>query len=269
MRSHTFLLVTATRQCLIPLGFLALGLCLVPEALQGQGPGRNPEETDQAESFIPERITPGHFAPLKEHSPFLRTLDLSQSLIITGVARIDDEPVATLLDLETSRTSVVSRNKVSPEGWQLVEVKGNASDIETLTARIKMAGGSEIFTVRYEKAPTPVRGGAGVMVSTRIGNGSPGGGTGPHGGPDPRVLTPDQLTDARNAARNIRDGFKADGYGDNQVIPPEVVSKISRLTVEQREGINVKMYEYRNRGLGMQERQQIYNRMLDQTLERR
>jgi hypothetical protein len=163
----------------------------------------------------------------------------------------------------------VSKNEVSPEGWQLVEVLGDPSDIETLTAKIKIAGGTGIFSIRYEKSPPPVKGAAGVMVSNRVGNGTAGGGTGPHGGPDPRVLTPDQMTDARNAARNIRDGFKADGYGDNETIPPEVVSKISRLSVDQRESINVKMYEYRNRGLGMPERKQIYNRMLDQTLERR
>jgi len=262
-------LMIATSQRLIPLCALAAGVFLGQVELAAQGSGFDMPAGSETESFLPERVTPNHFAPLRQHSPFLRTLDLSQSLIITGVARIDDEPVATLLDLETSKTSVVSRKSVSPEGWQLVEVKGNLSDIETLTARIKIAGGSEIFTVRYEKAPPPANGGTGTAGSGRIGNGSPGGGTGPHGGPDPRVLTPDQLTDARNAARNIREGFKADGYGDNQVIPPEVVSKISRLSVEQREEINVKMYEYRNRGLGMQERQQIYNRMLDQTLQRR
>jgi len=269
MSGHNTLLVIAICQRLTPLCALVAGLFFVPAEMEAQGPEPTAEPGAKTESFLPDRVTSNHFAPLRQHSPFLRTLDLSQSLIITGVARIDDEPVATLLDLETSRTSVVSRNTVSPEGWQLVEVKGDLSDIETLTARIKMAGGSEIFTVRYEKAPPPARGGVGGTGSGRIGNGSPGGGTGPHGGPDPRVLTPDQLTDARNAARNIREGFKADGYGDNQTIPPEVVSKISRLSVEQREQINVKMYEYRNRGLGMQERQQIYNRMLDQTLERR
>ena len=223
-----------------------------------------------AESFgLPDRVTEEHFAPLKQHSPFLRTLDLSKSLIITGVARINDEPVATLLDLETRRASVVSRKSVSPEGWQLVEVNGNPSDIETLTAKIRMAGGSETFSIRYEKSPPPAKGIAGATVSNGIGNGSSGGGTGPHGGPDPRVLTPDQMTDARNGARNISGGFQADGYGDRQTIPPEVVSKLSRLSVDQREGINVKMYEYRNRGLGMPERQQIYNRMLDQELGRR
>jgi len=222
------------------------------------------------ESFgLPDQVTDAHFSALRQQSPFLRTLDLSKSLIITGVARIDDEPVATLLDLESSRTFVVSRNAVSSEGWQLVEMRGNLSDIETLTARIKSSGGSEIFSIRYEKSPPPARSSPGVMVSNKVGNGTSGGGTGPHGGSDPRVLTPDQMNDARSAARNITAGFQADGYGDKQTIPAEVVSKISRLSVEQREGVNVKMYEYRNRGLGMPERQQIYNRLLDQTLERK
>jgi hypothetical protein len=253
--------VNAIRLSLSPLGILLAGILLSPGELRAQDAA--------AVAVLPGRVTDDHFAALRTHSPFLRTLDLSRSLVITGLARIDDEPVATLLDLDTSKTSIVTRNAESPEGWQLVEVSGNLSDLESLTAKIKMAGGTEIFSIRYEKTPIPTRGPAGAVVSNRVGNGTAGGGTGPHGGPDPRVLTPDQMNDARNAARNVTQGFKADGYGDNQTIPPEVVSKISRLTVEQRESINVKMYEYRNRGLGMPERQQIYNRMLDQAVDRR
>ena len=264
--------MNAIRQRLGLLGSVASGALLLPLAALSEEPVPTPtaEGLRETPSFaLPDQVTEDHFAALKQHSPFQRTLDLSKSLIITGVARIADAPVATLLDLETSKTSVVSTDTVSPEGWQLVEVNGNLSDIETLTAKIKMSGGGEIFSIRYEKAPAQTKGPNGVMVSNRIGNGTPGGGTGPHGGPDPRVLTPDQLNDARNAARNIKEGFKADGYGDNQVIPSEVVSKISRLSIEQRESINVKMYEYRNRGLGMPERQQIYNRLLDEAVRRR
>ncbi|MEM6915861.1 MAG: hypothetical protein AAF491_04770 [Verrucomicrobiota bacterium] len=186
---------------------------------------------------------------------------MSNSLILTGVARIEENMVATMFDRETRETIVVSE-KGNARGWQLVEVKGDEADIESLTAQIRVAG-AEVVSVRYEKAPPGVIGVQGVRVSTRIGDGTPGGGTGPHGGPDPRVLTPDQLADARNAARNIREGFQADGYADQQTIPPEVVSKISKLSVSQRESINVKMFEYRNRGVGMRERIQIYNRLLD------
>ena len=82
-------------------------------------------------------------------------------------------------------------------------------------------------------------------------------------------MTPDQLADARKGARDIRGGFQADGYADNQAIPPGVINKLNRLSVQQREAVNVKMFEYRNRGLGMKERQGIYNKLLDQQLERR
>ncbi|MBP6603801.1 MAG: hypothetical protein KA250_18445 [Verrucomicrobiales bacterium] len=258
----------------IPLCFLIAGAFLVPAEVTAQGlvSGGTSERVARSESepsILPSDLTNDYFTALKEHSPFLRTLDVSKSLILTGIARIDEEPVAAFLDLETGKRFVVSKNEINPEGWQLVEVLGNPTDIETLTAKIKIAGGSGIFSIRYEKSPPPMKGGPAVMVSNRIGNGSSGGGTGPHGGPDPRILTPDQMKDARNAAHNIREGFQADGYGDKETIPPEVVSKISRLSVDQRESINVKMYEYRNRGLGMPERQKIYNKMLDQTLERR
>jgi len=264
--------VTVPCQCPLPLGgFLSCILLFAGEvSAQSATPPATSGAVTSPDSFgLPQAVTEAHFTALKRHSPFLRTLDLSKSLIITGVARIGNEPVATLLDLESSKTSVVSRDAVNSEGWQLVEVNGNLSDIQTLTAKIKMRGGSEIFSIRYEKAPQIVKAPAGVIVSNKVGNGTPGGGTNPHGGPDPRVLTPDQMNDARNAARNIREGFRADGYGDNQTIPPEVVSKISRLSIEQRESINVKMYEYRNRGLGMPERQQIYNRLLDQAVGQR
>lgn len=217
--------------------------------------------------ILPGPVSGRNFSDLREQSPFHRHLNLSRSLVLTGVARIDEDMVATMLDLETFQSYLVS-GETNTEGWQLVEVRGDRSDIESLTVRIRV-GGAEVFSVRYEETPVPAKGIKGVMVSTRIGNGSAGGGTGPHGGPDPRILTPDQLEDARNAARNIRDGFQADGYPDKQSIPPEVVSKVSRLTVSQRESVNVKMFEYRNRGLGLPERQAIYNRLLDREISRR
>lgn len=223
--------------------------------------------SDSPADSLPVPVTRDDFAELREHSPFLRTLNVSRSLILTGVARIEGDTIATLYDFESRQSYVVSQ-EASPEGWQLVEVKGDQSDLETLTARVKVAG-AEVISIRYDEAPATTAGSSSVQVSTRIGDGSRGGGTGPHGGPDPRVLTPDQLADARNAARNVREGFQADGYGDNQTIPREVVEKASRLSVDQRESINVKMFEYRNRGLGMQQRQKIYNGLLDRATKGR
>lgn len=228
---------------------------------------RPPADSGLRSKYLPSAVNEDSFSALREHSPFLRTLNLSESLILTGMARIEDETVATVLDLNTSTSYLVS-GETNPEGWQLVEMKGDESDLETLTARIRVAG-AEVVSVRYEKAPPSAHGIRGVRVSNRIGDGTRGGGTGPHGGPDPRVLTPDQLSDARNAARNIRDGFQADGYPNNSTVPPEVVSKISQLSIQQRESINVKMFEYRNRGLGMPERRKIYNDLLDRAVRSR
>lgn len=257
--------------CPIPLCLLAASVLWAPVDLPAQT-GDSTTSVEMAaigeSSILPVGITDDNFAALRERSPFFRTLDISGSLILTGIARIEDETVATLLDLETHTTHVVSKSGTNQDGWQLMEVKGDSSDLQSLTAKIKISGGAGIVSIRYEKSPPPVKVMNGVLVSTRIGNGTAGGGTNPHGGPDPRVLTPDQLADAQKAAREVRTGFKADGYGDNEAIPPDVVSKVSRLSVQQREGINVKMYEYRNRGLGMTERKKIYNSLLDQELKR-
>ncbi|MEC8826401.1 MAG: hypothetical protein VXX36_11515, partial [Verrucomicrobiota bacterium] len=73
-----------------------------------------------------------------------------------------------------------------------------------------------------------------------------------------------QLADAKRGAYDIRGRFQADGYGENEKVPDHVISKLARLSVEQWESVDIKMFEYRNRGLGMRERQGIYNRFLYQ-----
>ncbi len=271
-------MIAFPRQCLVPFFALVAGAFVVPLSVSAQDAvaavttrGDGVGELDLPGSALPGNglpaaVTEENYSALLGQSPFLRSLNLSESLILTGYARIADDTVATVLDLETRQSFVLSQRETHPDGWQLVEVKGDHTDVESLTARIRVAGGAEVVSIRYEKAPPAAGGIKGAVVSTRVGNGTPGGGTGPHGGPDPRVLTPDQLADARKAARNVRDGFQADGYGDRETIPPEIVSKISRLSVQQREQINVKMYEYRNRGLGMPERKQIYHNLLDREL---
>lgn len=247
----------------------ALAACALGVPVHGSG--QDPHEAAPAprrpvSEYLPAPISGDAFAELRERSPFQRTLDLSGSFILTGMARIEQNTLATLFDLDTRESFVVS-GETNSEGWQLVEITGDPTDLETVTARIR-ASGAGLVSIRYQKPPADARPIGRVRVSRRIGDGSRGGGTGPHGGPDPTVLTPDQLSDARNAARNIRDGFQADGYGNNEPVPEEVVRKLSRLSVPQREAVNVKMFEYRNRGLGMRERRGIYNGLLDRELGR-
>ncbi|MDA7926885.1 hypothetical protein N9B21_02490, partial [Verrucomicrobiales bacterium] len=200
-----------------------------------------------------------NIAMLKESSPFLRSIGLSEAIVVTGIAQIEDGVYATLFNMETQESYLVGE-EANSEGWQLVDIRGDQSDLESVTARIKVAG-SDIVSIRYEKLPEKAfkRG----PVSTK--RSSSGGGTGPHGGPDPRVLTKDQMDDAKRGAHNYREGFLADGYPDKP--PPSTVAKLSRLSSKQREAINIKMYEYRNRGLGLPERAKIYEGILDKTLQ--
>jgi hypothetical protein len=66
---------------------------------------------------------------------------------------------------------------------------------------------------------------------------------------------------------NYREGFASDGYPSQP--PPEMVEKLSRLSVGQRENINREMMNLRNRGLGMSERRQIYENLVNRASQDR
>ncbi len=227
-------------------------------SLSNKVQGQSPSEVGNS-SVLPEPVTEANVSMLKEQSPFLRSIGLSESIVVTGIAQIEDGVFATLFNVETQESFLVGE-EANTEGWQLVDIRGDQSDLESVTARIKVAG-SEIVSIRYEKLSSKAfqRG----PVSKK--RSSSGGGTGPHGGPDPRVLTKDQMDDAKRGAQNYREGFLADGYADKP--PASTVAKLSRLSTKQRESINIKMYEYRNRGLGLPERAKIYEGILDKTLK--
>jgi len=101
-----------------------------------------------AVSDLPVAITTVHFRELMENSPFTRSLNLSDSLILTGVARFDGKPIATLMDRETKQTYVIS-DVPNPQGWKMVDISSGA-DLETVMAKISVAGG-EVVTVRFDE----------------------------------------------------------------------------------------------------------------------
>ncbi len=187
-------------------------------------------------------------------SPFTRSLGVSDSLILTGVARFDSEVFATVLDTKTMESQVVSQ-RPNGEGWQLIDVGGDPARKQTWSATIQVRGG-EVVHVRYqEPPPRPARGSSG-----------PGGSSGGFGGSAP-PLTSSQVEEAKRAALNYREGFNADGYPRQP--PPEMVEKLSRLSVGQREDINRQMFGFRNRGLGMEERRRIYEDMVNRATQGR
>ena len=74
-----------------------------------------------------------------------------------------------------------------------------------------------------------------------------------------------QLEEAKKAARNYKEGFSSDGYPDKP--PAEVVKKLQKIGQDQRESINRRMMELRNRGMGMDDRRRIYNDMVDRSAQ--
>ena len=60
---------------------------------------------------------------------------------------------------------------------------------------------------------------------------------------------------------NYKEGFTSDGYPNAP--PPEMLQKLSRLSVGQREDINRQMLGLRNQGLGMDERRKIYENLVE------
>jgi hypothetical protein len=191
----------------------------------------------------PAPVLAGDFTALTANSPFLRSLDLSQSLILTGIARIEGDLYATLFDRESRQTHIVSKS-ANVIGWRMVEVSGNSSDLETVTARIAVSSG-EVFTVRFDEN------------QLKPGEGKPGGGPGPAPG-QPASDSP---------ANNYREGIRGDGFRGPP--PPEIVEKMSRLTEGQREKMILRIQELREKNpeISSEERRTIFNRMLDRELE--
>ena len=210
-------------------------------------------DADQDDGAIPRMVNLEEFDALLTNSPFTRSLGVSDSLILTGVARFEQDVFATLLDTKTFESHVVSRTP-NYQGWQLVAVGGHSAEIQTWSAKIQVPGG-EVISVRYQKPPPkPAR-----SKSSSTASGSSTSGNSP-------PLTTAQVSEAKTAAVNYKEGFSSDGYP--KAPPPEMVAKLSRLSTSQREDINKQMLGLRNQGLGLDDRRKIYEGLVDKSLQR-
>lgn len=210
-------------------------------------PETPPPDDDGA---IPQSLKEEDFDVLLTNSPFTRSLGVSDSLILTGVAHLENDVVATLFDTKTMESHVVSRT-ANHQGWQLVGVGGNSAEVKTWSARIQVPGG-EVVAIRYQQPPKKTV----LAKASSSSSSSSAGGKAP-------PLSSSQMNDAKNAAVNYKEGFDADGYP--KAPPPEMVAKLSRLSVSQREDINKQMFGYRNQGLGLDERRKIYENLVDRS----
>ena len=237
--------------------FMIAALCGIMTA---HGADADPQAVSPADDpAIPQPVKEQAFDALIANSPLTRSLGVAGSLILTGIAHVENDVFVTLLDTETMKSHVVSKTP-NARGWQLVGVIGSPGDIQRCAAQIQVPGG-ELVTIRYEKPPSPKS-----MRSAAGSRGTGGGSDGGSGGNAP-PLSSAQLDEAKKAAVNYKEGFNADGYPSTP--PAEMIEKLSRLSTGQREDINRTMFGYRNQGLGLDERRKIYEGLVERSLQRR
>lgn len=97
---------------------------------------------------LPKAVVPDDVAPLITASPFTRSLNLSDSLVLTGIAYIEGKPVATILNRETKENFVVSENP-NAQGWTLAET---SATVQLNRTQAKIMVGGEVITIRYSDA---------------------------------------------------------------------------------------------------------------------
>ncbi|MDF1851772.1 MAG: hypothetical protein P1U85_13120 [Verrucomicrobiales bacterium] len=193
---------------------------------------------------LPEVLEETDFDELKNQSPFVRTLDPSESLILVGLAKIDGELVATLRERVTKKTHILT-SKDNEEGWRIVGVDGDLSDLGTVEAQISFA--EQVYAIRY----------------------------------DQQMITPPTLPKWRRTiklsekeqkyvvyqAQNFRRGISGDGY--RGATPPALADKLSRISQGQREEIIARLRDMDNRGISSEDRQKAAHQMTDRAIRAR
>lgn len=117
--------------------------------LLGCQPGLASGGGQVAGEWAPSPVTAEDVKAMVENSPFTRPLNLSDSLILTGIASLGGELVATLLDKNSKETYVVT-GQPNAQGWKMVGVQGNSGDLDKVTAKISVPGG-EVVAVRFDE----------------------------------------------------------------------------------------------------------------------
>ncbi len=180
-------------------------------------------------SAIPPEVSRNNFAALMANSPFSRSLNLSDSLILTGVATVDEEQLATVMDRNTKMTYVVS-SKPNAQGWKLSGLDAS-TDLETVTATISVDGSSTV-KVRYDE------------MKLKNGEGKPAGGPGVEPAPQ----------------RTEGDGGRGRGGPGS-----DMREKMMALSEEDRGKVFQKMMELRekNPDMSREERGEIMSKMME------
>ncbi len=151
----------------------------------------------------PATAADDRFKDLLENSPFLRPLDLSRSLAVTGLADVGGETLATIFDREDSSTTLVTDATGNERGMRIT---GIAHDARTKQVALKISVRGAEIEIPFDLDALLPR-------------------------PDNSQKKPQGRGDGERGDRDRRGGDR--GRGGSQP-PPHIMEKYNALTEEQR-----------------------------------
>jgi hypothetical protein len=122
----------------------------------GVAPGNYPNDAD-----LPQPVNEAAAQEILANSPFTRSLDLSHTLQLTGIAFVEGHPMATFFNRETKRSFVLS-DEPDESGWRLLETHPSTEFARTM---VKIQAMNEQVTVAFSEEqidPGPSRKGTTV-----------------------------------------------------------------------------------------------------------
>lgn len=219
--------------------FLMLAICwatVLPVQSRGQDSAETTAGAEEGPVGLPQPLDDSAYSTLLSNPPFTRALNLSESLVLTGVARIDGNPVVTVMDKNTNESFVVSAGRNNLQGWRLLEIEEGTAPEET-QARLSVNG--ENISIRYGAAqldPVADRGGGsqpGSADSGEDGDGERGRGSRRRGF-DPelmqrmRSMSDEQRQQMRDYFNRNRDRLRGASSDERRQMIQQAIDRVER-----------------------------------------
>jgi len=112
----------------------------------GSSVSASAQQQQESANDLPRPLDIDIFKTLKDAPPFRRVLSLSDSLVLTGVAKIPGSTVVTVLNTATNETFVVS-NEPNAQGWSLISVEGKGN-LRNVIANVDT--GTQQIVIRFD-----------------------------------------------------------------------------------------------------------------------
>lgn len=133
------------------------------------------ESAGQPDPDLPQPFDPSAVTAVTASSPFTRMVNMSDNLVLTGIAYINGKPVATVFNKETKESHIVS-SEPNFQGWVLNEAQP-APDITRSRAVITI-GGEQVKLTYAAVSAEDLKGGKKEKDRDRGDRGPPPGGEG-------------------------------------------------------------------------------------------